>query len=106
VPLILQKFKLIFIDGTTETIEAIGLWLAWFKGKLRAAEKGTVLLKVEEVYESFSLDTTKMFHVRYIDLETGKTQEKTISDVEQYDLYKAQREGKISIISIKPIVVA
>jgi len=102
VPLIIQKFKLIFTDGTTETIEAIGLWLAWFKGKLRAAEKGTVLLKVEEVYESFS-PIAKMFHVRYIDLETGKTQEKTISDIEQYDLYKAQREGKISIISIHPV---
>jgi len=49
VPLILQKFKLIFTDAMTETIEAIGMWLAWFKGKLRAAEKRTVLLKVEEV---------------------------------------------------------
>jgi len=99
VPLILQKYKLIFTDGTTEPIEAVGLWLAWFKGKLRAAEKGTVLLRVEEVYGSLS-SAAKKFHVRYIDLETGKPMEKTISDVEQYDLYKAQREGKISIISI------
>jgi len=102
VSLILQKFKLIFTDGTTETIEAIGLWLAWFKGKLKAVEKGTILLKVEEVYESFS-PVAKMFHVRYIDLTTGKTLEKTISSVEQYDLYKAQGEGRISIISIKPV---
>jgi len=39
---------LIFIDGTTEVVETIGLWLAWFKGKIRAVEKGTVLAKVEE----------------------------------------------------------
>jgi len=43
----LQKYKLIFTDGTIETVETIGPWLAWFKGKLRAAEKRTVLLKVE-----------------------------------------------------------
>jgi len=102
VPLILQKFKLIFTDGTTETIEAIGLWLAWFKGKLRAAEKGTVLWKVERA-PTFSSPAGKRFHVKYIDLTTGRTEEKMIEEIEQYDLYKAQREGKISIISIKTL---
>jgi len=42
------------------------------------------------------------FHVRYIDQSTGKTVEKDISSREQFDLYRLQREGKISIISIKP----
>jgi len=45
----LRKFKLKFMDGSEETIEAISLWLAWFKGKIRAVETGTVLLTVEEV---------------------------------------------------------
>jgi len=40
------------------------------------------------------------FHVKYIDLTTGKTLEKDIADREQIDLYKLQREGKISIIDI------
>jgi hypothetical protein len=42
----------------------------------------------------------KKFHVRYIDQTTSKTVEKTITDIEQHDLYKLQREGKISIIDI------
>lgn len=42
----------------------------------------------------------KKFHVKYIDLTTAKTVEETIPEKEQYDLYKRQREGKISIISI------
>lgn len=44
----------------------------------------------------------KKFDVKYIDLATGKTVEKTISAKEQFDLYKQQREGKISIVSIHP----
>jgi len=44
-----QKFRLIFMDGTTEEVDAIGLTVAWIKGKIRAAEKRTYLLKVEEV---------------------------------------------------------
>lgn len=43
------------------------------------------------------------FHVRYIDLETGRTEEKDITEREQYNLYKAQREGKVSIIEIHRI---
>jgi len=43
------------------------------------------------------------FDVKYIDLATGKTTEKTIAEREQYDLYELQREGKISIISIRPV---
>jgi len=46
----LRKFRLVFTDGSIETIETVGLWLAWFKGKLRATEKKTALLKVEEVW--------------------------------------------------------
>jgi len=44
-----EKFKLIFTDGTTEEVDAIGLTIAWIKGKIRAAEKKTYLLKIEEV---------------------------------------------------------
>lgn len=47
--LFLRKYRLTFFDGSTETIETIGLWLAWFKGKIRAREKDTVLVKVERV---------------------------------------------------------
>lgn len=43
------------------------------------------------------------FHVRYIDLTTGKPVEKTISEREQYDLMKLQREGKISVIEIHKV---
>jgi hypothetical protein len=43
---------------------------------------------------------TKKFRVRYIDQTTSKTVEKTITDIEQHDLYKLQREGKITIIDI------
>ena len=39
------------MDGTTETVEAFGLWTAWFIGRVRAREKKTVLLKVVEVKE-------------------------------------------------------
>jgi len=42
------KFRLIFLDGTTDEVEAAGLTVAWIKGKIRAAEKRTHLLKVEE----------------------------------------------------------
>lgn len=44
-----RRFRLEFLDGTTEVVETIGLWLAWFKGKVRAREKDTVLMKVERV---------------------------------------------------------
>jgi len=43
------------------------------------------------------------FHVKYIDLTTGKLVEKTIPEREQYDLMKLQREGKISIIEIEKV---
>jgi len=42
----------------------------------------------------------KRFFVRYIDLTTGRTEERTIPEIEQYELYKLQREGKVSIIEI------
>jgi len=44
-----QKFRLIFTDGTSEEVDATGLTVAWIKGKIRAAEKRTYLLKVETV---------------------------------------------------------
>jgi len=44
-----QRFRLVFMDGTAEDVEAMGLTVAWIKGKIRAAEKKTYLLKVEEV---------------------------------------------------------
>jgi hypothetical protein len=40
------------------------------------------------------------YYVRYIDLTTGKTREKTVTERELPDLYMEQREGKISIIEI------
>jgi len=43
------------------------------------------------------------FHVKYIDLTTGKPVEKTIPDIEQHELMKLQREGKISIISMHKV---
>lgn len=43
-----RTWKLFFLDGTTETVETFSLFLAWFKGKLRAAEKGTILMNVVE----------------------------------------------------------
>ena len=47
----------------------------------------------------------KKYHVRYLDLETGRSQpiEKTIKAVDQFDLYRLQREGKISIVSIDAV---
>jgi len=53
-----------------------------------------------KVHGSTRGETEKTYYVRYIDLATGKTMEKTIADIEQYDLYKQQREGEISIIEI------
>jgi len=55
-----------------------------------------------EVETEVKPEMSSGFHVEYIDLSTGKRQEKTIPEKEQYDLYRQQREGKISIISIKP----
>jgi hypothetical protein len=37
------------MDGTSEDVDAVGLTVAWIKGKIRAVEKKTYLLKVEEV---------------------------------------------------------
>ena len=43
------RWKLLFTDGTTEEVEAVGLVVAWIKGKIWAREKKTWLLKVEEM---------------------------------------------------------
>jgi len=46
----MPRFRLDFMDGSAEMVEMpFGLWVAWFKGRIRAREKGTHLLKVEEV---------------------------------------------------------
>jgi len=45
----------------------------------------------------------KFYDVKYIDLSTGESYHKVISEEEQFDLYAKQREGKISVIDIKPI---
>jgi len=44
-----QRFRLVFMDGTADEVDAAGLTVAWIKGKIRAAEKKTHLLKIEEV---------------------------------------------------------
>lgn len=44
-----RKWKLLFTDGTTEEVEAVGPVTAWIKGKIWARERGTWLLKIEEV---------------------------------------------------------
>jgi len=75
---VLREYKLIFADGSTEKVETISLWLAWFKGKLRAAEKGTVLLKIEEPgageHSASSFRTTYYFDLptadKAVELET------------------------------------
>lgn len=43
------------------------------------------------------------FYVKYVDLEAGKTLEKTIPSIEQFNLMKLQREGKIAIIEIHKV---
>jgi len=37
------------MDGTSDEVEAAGPTVAWIKGKIRAAEKKTYLLKVEGI---------------------------------------------------------
>jgi len=100
VALKLHKFRLLFMDGTTETIESIGLFLAWFKGKLRAAEKRTVLFKVEEVHEStcFSPSAQKRFVVRYLDSMGREHTEEIENDVAFYQ-QRVRQEG-LTVISI------
>jgi len=48
-------------------------------------------------------ESSSSFHVKYIDFTTGKTVEKTIPGIEQYDLAKLQREGKIAILKIHKV---
>ena len=43
------------------------------------------------------------YDVKYIDLTTGRTHEKKFAEREMYDLYKLQREGKVSIASIHKV---
>ena len=44
-----------FTDGTTEEVEAVGLVIAWIKGKIRAREKRTWLLKVIKMAEGIEV---------------------------------------------------
>ena len=45
----LKKWKLIFMDGTVEEVKAFGKFSAWLQGKVRAAEKKTVLHNIERL---------------------------------------------------------
>lgn len=45
----MAKFRILFTDGSTEVVDVPGLISAWIFGKIRAWEKKTYLLKVEEI---------------------------------------------------------
>jgi len=44
----LKKFELVFMDGTTQEVEASDVQAAWILGKIIAAERGTCLLNIRE----------------------------------------------------------
>lgn len=98
----MAKYRLIFADGSTETVDVYGPFTAWVAGKSKARAKKTYLLNIERI-ESSSAQAEKRYFVRYIDLATGKEQEKTLLERELYDLYMDQRAGKISIIEIHKV---
>jgi len=43
------------MDGSSEVIEALDLWWAWFIGRVHARLKRTYLLNIEPIEESFSV---------------------------------------------------
>ena len=68
------------------------------------AEGQSLIVDVVDLVMYYERESpSREFKVRYIDLATGQTVEKTISEAEQYDLYREQHEGKISIIEITTI---
>ena len=50
-----MKWRLIFTDGSTETIGG-GFWVAYISGKVRARAKGTYLLNIEPLDEEAKRD--------------------------------------------------
>lgn len=44
----MKKFELLFLDKTSQTVEASDLHGAWVIGKIVAAQRGTYLYKVVE----------------------------------------------------------
>ena len=93
----------------TEQLEALTPLAQEFSEKVGALEAEELqklseeITQIREWLEKAGGNPAKKFHVRYIDQTTGKTVEKTIPDIEQYDLYRLQREGKISIIEIHTV---
>lgn len=93
----------------TEQLEALEPLAEEFSEKVGALEAEELqklseeITQVREWLEKASGNPAKKFHVRYIDQTTGKTVEKTIPNIEQYELYRLQREGKISIIEIHTV---
>ena len=73
------------------------------EGQSLIVEMVDLVMFYEAQRDSLDRQHIREFKVRYIDLTTGQTVETTISEVEQFDLYEQQREGKISIIEIKTV---
>jgi len=93
----------------TEQLEALTPLAQEFSEKVGALEAEELQKLSEEITQirewlgNAAGNPANKFHVRYIDQTTGKTVEKTIPSIEQYELYRLQREGKISIIEIHTI---
>jgi len=45
------KWRQIFGDGSTDTIEGFGVWVAYISGRIKARERGTYLLNIEPLDE-------------------------------------------------------
>jgi len=93
----------------TEQLEALTPLAQEFSEKVGALEAEELqklseeITQIREWLEKAAGNPANKFHVRYIDQTTGKTVEKTIPNIEQYELYRLQREGKISIIEIHTV---
>ena len=93
----------------TEQLEALEPLAEEFSEKVGALEAEELqklseeITQIREWLEKAAGNPANKFHVRYIDQTTGKTVEKTIPDIEQYELYRLQREGKINIIEIHSV---
>lgn len=103
------KQKAESLAKTTEQLEALTPLAQEFSEKVGALEAEELqnlseeITQIREWLEKAAGNPAKNFHVRYIDQTTGKTVEKTVPEIEQYDLYRLQREGKISIIEIHSV---
>jgi hypothetical protein len=45
----MTKYRLIFMDGSTEVVDVSTLFIAWLAGKVKARAKKTYLLNIEEI---------------------------------------------------------